>query len=192
MLFVALVWGGAGMRIAVHESRRGHDLRHLLVIGVAMGPFLAAYARSTLRRLESTARPVVLRATSNPLDRPELLIALLGPAHLLADVRPLLARLTGGSSSVEVVCPVTFDEARSGGDDPGRRRAVRALEDAGLFLHDLDPGLALLPGPDFDALRRYAADRDAEFVAIVDGDPHTGRGRVEILAVGASRQLDHR
>lgn len=191
MLAIALAWGGAGIRVAVHEARRGHELRHLLPIGLAMGPLLVAYARSSLRRLEGTAEVVVVRQTDTR-RHPGLLIALLGEAHDVADVLPMLARIVEPGSSVEVARPVTFDAARAGTDDDDRRRATRALEDAGLFLHEFDPGLLLVPGPELASLQRLADERHAEFLAIVDGDPDTGRGRVEILATGAGRQVHHR
>ncbi|MDE0804290.1 MAG: hypothetical protein OSA99_13330 [Acidimicrobiales bacterium] len=190
MVFFALLWGGAGARIALYESRRGHELRHLVGMGIAMGPFLAAYAVGSLRRLESTARPVVVRPSPQPDRRPELLIALCGPAHLLADVRPMLTRLARSGGSVEVALSVTFDAARD--HDLAQPDAMRELEAAGLFLHDLDPALVLLPGSGFASFRDRAQERGADFLAVVDRDPDTGRGRVEILAVHAGRQVHQR
>lgn len=191
MLFVSLAWAGIGVRIATTESRRGHEVRHLLPLGIALGPFLAAYARSTLRRLEETARPIVVRESTASAGGCGLLVLLLGPARHVADVLPMLTRIADPGSTVYVVRPVTFDVARATDDDAGRRLATRELEAAGLFLHELDPGLVLVPGPDVDALR-LAGERGADFLAVVDGDPATGRGRVEILATSTAPQVHHR
>ena len=192
MVFFALAWAGIGAQIAVSEARRGHELRHLFPLGIALGPFLAGYARTSLRRLEDSARPVVVREPAETGRGPGLLIALVGSARHVADVLPMLARLTSPGTAVDVVRPVTFDAARCDEESRERGAATRDLEHAGLFLHELDPGLLLAPGPGLDAFRRLAADRDAEYLVVGVADPETDRGRVEILTAGPRRQVDHR
>ncbi len=175
---VAIVWLGSGLGIAWRESRRGHELRHLVPLGIAFGPLLAGFARSSLRVHESTARPVVLRAAEDGSNTRLVLVAVLGAPERVADLRPFLQLVLTDATRVALARPVTFDAARAEGDDPGRARVTRELEHAALFIHDLDPDLVLIPGHGTAAVERFTADRHADLVIVVGDVRPAGRGPV--------------
>lgn len=173
---VTILWAAIGLVVARRHARRGHDGLALGAMGLLLGPLLVGFARTSLRRHERDARPVDVRRTESRPDGRHVVIGLLGPADLVADALPIV-RMLHGATTIELVRPVMFDTARADDTDPHRRRAVRELQDAALFLHDHDTDLVLVPGNGAGAVRRFADERKADLLLLVGDDRFAQRHR---------------
>ncbi|WP_436794854.1 hypothetical protein [Actinospongicola halichondriae] len=165
---ITCAWVGIGVLIAVGQSRRGHALRPLVVLGVAMGPFLYGYARTAMRDYEDETSPVVVRKATDHGGSLRLLVTVTGEPSGIVDALPVIRLFAPDTAKVEIARLVTFDVARTSADpDLDVDVAVRDLESSGVFLHDLEPGLVLVPGRGLDVLHRYAVSRSVDVVIVV-------------------------
>ncbi len=163
---IACAWVGTGLLIAFGQARRGHDPRPLAVLGVALGPFLYGYARTGMRDYEDETSPVVIRDATDHGGSLRVLVSVTGEPSGIVDALPVVRLLAPDVAQVEIARLVTFDVARTC-DAGDVDRAVRELESSGVFLHDLEPGLVLIPGRGLDVLYRYAVERSVDVVIVV-------------------------
>ncbi len=198
--WVALIlgtWASAGILVAAAQARRGHDRRPLVALGLVLGPLLYGYVRANLRGYERITPPVVVSDATDRGGHLRVLVAVIGEPTDVVDALPVLRLVTPQAATVEIVRPVTYDVAQScaaGGHDI----AVRELETSAVFLHDLDPGLVLVPGRGIDGVYRYAAEQSADVVIVVGEDvSHSAWDRasvgrsVSVVMGGWSHQPGH-
>ena len=172
VVVVLLAGCACGRVIASVVAARGHDRRPMHALGIAFGPLLAGFALASLRWRERAASAVVLRQPRPLGGSQRVLVALRERPADAADALPAL-RSIGDLGSVTIGWPVSFDDADDpAGEGPARDEAVALLEQAALFLGDLGPGLALLPGRFEDAVRRHLSSGAAD-VVVLPGD-HRG------------------
>jgi hypothetical protein len=195
IVVVVVLWCGTGLAIAWLVARRGHEFRHAGPLGLVFGPLLLGLLTATLRPQEETAKPVVVRPARTLGGNQRVLVAVIGDPSQIVDALPVLRFTAQHIAQVEIARPVTFDVARAGPDDGDRVEAARELEEAALFLEDLQPGLVLVPGRGVDAVTRYIDERDADIVIVVGDDDAQaqlcrGQGR-RTAAVMVGHKPDH-
>lgn len=165
---IMCAWAGIGVLIALGQARRGHDLRPLVALGIVLGPFLYGYARTGMRDYEDETRPVVLREATNHGGSLRILVTVTGEPSGIVDALPVVRLVAPDAAQVEIARLVTFDVARTcAAGDLDVALAVRDLESSGVFLHDLEPGLVLVPGRGLDVLHRYAVAQAVDVVIVV-------------------------
>lgn len=163
---IACAWAGIGVLIALGQARRGHDVRPLVALGIALGPFLYGYARTGMRDYEDETRPVIIREATNHGGSLRVLVAVTGEPSSIVDALPVVRLVAPDAAQVEIARHVTYDVARTCSADD-LDVAVRELESSGVFLHDLEPGLVLVPGRGLEVLHRYAAEESIDVVIVV-------------------------
>ncbi len=194
VLAIWCAWAGIGALVAAGQSKRGHDVRSLMALGLVLGPLLHAYGRTALASIEGESEPVVVRHRSADLDGSPVLVVADQDPDAAVDALPAL-RLVASDSPVTVVMLVRHDVVRDrGGHD--RAMAVRRIETAGLFLHEFDPELVLVPGGGPDAIDDHASRIGASAVIVVgSGIGYRGlgagrSGRAAILVDGSPSPLE--
>lgn len=170
ILAVVVLWCALGAAVAVVLSRRGHDLRTLGPLGIALGPLLIGFATASLRPQERAARPFVLREPTTLGPGQRVLVAVLGDPRLVADALPVLRMTEGRIAQVEIAGIITYEAAGADGDDVDRDTAAAALRDASVFLDEYEPGLVLLPGRGVSAVTRYIDERGVDLVLVAGDD----------------------
>ncbi len=169
LLFAA--WSASGMLVAYALTRRGHDLRTMGGLGVALGPFLLALASGSDHLRRPDPEPIVI----DPGERRAGLRVMIGvgvSSEAVADVEPLLRRLdltADAVGGVDLVARISLDEAANP-DSWSASASARAVQGASAFMADFRPGLILVPGPSRSALGSYAAQAGYDLVVMSGSD----------------------
>lgn len=188
-------WAGLGALVAAAQSRRGHDVRPLLALGLVLGPFLHVYGRSSLPIIERDSQPEIVRHGGAGRTGAPVLVVSDDDPHAVVDALPAL-RLVASDAPVELVRLVNHDLVRSPDGDE-RSTVIRSAEAAALFLHEFDPSLVLVPGGGPGALHAYARARGAAAIVVVGpglGPQDAGgvrAGRAAIIVDGRSTSVEH-
>ena len=175
----AVAWTSMGVAAAVTLARRGHHLRSVLGLAVALGPLFVPLAIEFVRRRE----PAVRRIDLDPPPRAGLgrhaIVAVLGAPESVVDALPVLSSF-GPVAALTLAATIDYETAGRGVDDEVRTAAERRLSAAAVFVTEVTSSRVLVPGRPETALARLV-EPDHDLIVLTGVTSDVGAERLSAV-----------